>query len=219
MYDWLDDADAGAVLTVTANRRLARVLSAEVAAREAGRGRLAWRRPAIHAWQDWLGMLLTTATPQDGLPTRINAHQSRVIWERCIRREISDPLLNVAMLVRQSRTAWERLHQFGISLDECARTAGGRDQHQFARAARRYRAELEREDWIDEVAVAGLVGDLIRAGRIDVPERLRVAGFDRLVPQNAALLDAARAAGATVEIVPPGPQEGRTVLHGFESAE
>jgi ATP-dependent helicase/nuclease subunit B len=219
MYDWLDDADARPVLTVTANRRLARVLSAEVAAREAGRGRLAWRRPAIHAWQDWLGMLLTTASPQDGLPTRINAHQSRVIWERCIRREISDPLLNVAMLVRQSRTAWERLHQFGVSLEECARTAGGRDQHQFARAAQRYRAELEHEDWIDEVAVTALVGDLIRAGRIDVPERIRVAGFDRMVPQNAALLDAARAAGAAVEIVPPGPQEGRTVLHGFESAE
>lgn len=219
MYDWLDDdGDAEATQTVTANRRLARLLSAEVAAREIGRGSLAWRRPAIHAWQDWPGVLLTTASAQD-VPTRINGHQSRVIWERCIRREVTDPLLNVAMLVRQSRTAWERLHQFGVPLDECAQSASGRDQHLFARAAHRYQAELGQQGWIDDVAVADLVRRLIADGRVVVPQRLRVAGFDRVVPQAASLLDALRAAGTTVEFVSVAQGEGRAVLHGCENAE
>jgi ATP-dependent helicase/nuclease subunit B len=218
MYDWLDDGEAKPAQTVTANRRLARVLSDEVAAREIGRGSLAWRRPAIHAWQDWLGILLTTARAED-LPTRINGHQSRVIWERCIRREVTDPLLNVAMLVRQSRTAWERLHQFGVPLDDCARAANGRDQHLFARAARRYQAVLGQQGWIDDVAVADLVRDLLAAGRIAAPERLRLAGFDRVVPQAAAILEALRAAGTTVEVVSAARGEGGATLHGYESSE
>jgi ATP-dependent helicase/nuclease subunit B len=218
MYDWLDDGDADSAQTVTANRRLVRVLGAEVAVRETGRGRLAWRRPAIHAWRDWLGNLLASAHADD-LPTRINAHQSRVIWERCIRHEITDPLLNVAMLVRQSRTAWERLHQFGVSLDECARTAVGRDQQLFARAARRYQAELAQAGWVDDDTVPELVRTLIADGRVVLPPRLRVAGFDRVVPRVAAVLDAARAAGTVVEMLPAAPVECDAVLHGCESAD
>jgi ATP-dependent helicase/nuclease subunit B len=218
MYEWLDDGDAVSAQTVTANRRLARALVAEVAAREIARGRLAWRRPSIHAWRDWLGNLLCSAHAGD-LPTRINGHQSRVIWERCIRREVSDPLLNVAMLVRQARTAWERLRQFGVPLDECARAASGRDQQLFARAARRYQAELEQAGWIDDDAMPDLVRTLIAEGRVEVPRRLRVAGFDRVVPQVAAILEAARAAGTGVETVPPAAAGKDAALLGCESAE
>jgi ATP-dependent helicase/nuclease subunit B len=218
MYDWLDDGDADSAQTVTANRRLARVLSAEVAAREVARGKLAWRRPAIQAWRDWLGSVLTTAHADD-LPTRINSHQSRVIWERCIRREVADPLLNVAMLVRQSRSAWERLHEFRVSLDDCSRTASGRDQHLFASAARRYQAELDRAGWIDDDAVPDLVRALIANGRAAVPRRLRVAGFDRIVPQVARILDALRARGCVVDMLPAAAAEGDAVLHGCESAD
>ena len=144
MYDWLNDACQGSSQVVTANRRLARVLTREFAAQQVAAGRSAWRSPAILTWQDWLAGLLTAAELSQPLPTRLNTHQCRVIWERCLRREFSSPLLNVSALVRQAGDTWLRLHDFGVPLDAVVAAAQGRDQHIFAQAASNYRSILNR---------------------------------------------------------------------------
>ena len=183
MYAWLPDALRDSSQILTANRRLARVLASEFGKQMVFAGEKAWPSPAIISWQDWLAELLSTAEQQQSLPTRINGHQSRVLWERCLRREINDPLLNIGLLVRQSRETWSRLHEFCVPLDDCRSTAQGNDQRLFARAAESYQSILDREHWVDDAGLAGLVADLIRAGRVKVPSRLSIAGFDSVVPQ------------------------------------
>lgn len=219
MYDWLIDALHDSSQIVTANRRLARILGEDFGRQQIANGRCAWRSPAVTSWQDWLVQLLGSAELSQPLPTRINAHQSRVLWERCLRREITDPLLNIAMLVRQARETWTRLQEFQVSLTECESCAQGRDQRIFAKAAGDYQSILQRENWIDDAGLTGLVTQLIGAKQVTLPAEVSFAGFDRFVPNVLTLLDAIRAAGTRVsEIAESNPGHAGT-MHGYENAD
>ena len=133
MYDWLGDALTRRAEVITANRRLARILVTEFGQQQVAAGRLAWVSPSIFSLQDWLGRLASGDMQPESLPTRINAHQSKVLWERCLRRELTNPLSNVTLLVRQARDAWGRVRDFDVTLTECRESARGNDQHLFAR--------------------------------------------------------------------------------------
>lgn len=219
MYDWLIDALHDSSQIVTANRRLARILGEDFGRQQVAIGRSAWRSPAVTSWQDWLVQLMGSAELSQALPTRINSHQSRVLWERCLRREITDPLLNIAMLARQARETWTRLQEFRVSLGECESCAQGKDQRIFARAARNYQSILQRENWIDDAGLTGLVTQLIGAKQVTLPAAVTFAGFDRLVPNVMTLLDAVRAAGTRVaEIAESNPGHSGTT-HGYENAD
>ncbi len=219
MYAWLAKSLKGSSQILTANRRLARVLVSEFGKQMVASGAKAWRSPLITSWQDWLVELLSTAEQPQSLPTRINGHQSRVLWERCLRREINDPLLNIGLLVRQSRETWSRLHEFCVPLDECRRTAQGNDQHLFARAAENYQSILDREHWVDDAGIANLVADLIRAGRVKAPSRVSITGFDRIVPQTQNVLDAASDKGTTIEDVRTTAAKANGAVHVYDNTE
>ena len=161
MYDWLNGALQGSSQVVTANRRLARVLAAEYSREQVAAGHSAWRSPGILSWQDWLTELVATAELSQQLPTRLNGHQSRILWERCLRREVTSPLLNISALVRQARDAWTRLHEYSVQLADVEAAAQGRDQRIFASAARAYQSILEREHWIDDVGLTALATELV----------------------------------------------------------
>ena len=219
MYDWLGDVSGTSVQVVTASRRLARVLAAEYGRRQVAAGHQAWATPAIHSWQDWLSRLLAAAGDQDQLPTRINGRQSTVLWERCLRREISDPLVNMPLLVRQSRQSWTRLREFQVSLDDCLDAARGRDQRLFAAAASSYVSILERERWVDDAGMPDLVAQLIRERQINPPGRIMVAGYDRLVPQVAAVMQAIEETGTAVKHVAVPATADDAVLRAYENSD
>ena len=219
MYDWLTDALRGTAQVVTANRRLARELADVYGKLQISAGRTAWRSPRISAWSDWLNEQLASADVATAVPTRINSHQSRVLWERCLRREVSDPLLNMGLLVRQSRETWTRLQEFNVPIRECEDAAQGKDQKIFAMAARSYQSILDRENWIDEARTPSFLAELIAQRRAPVPESLLFAGFDRFVPQTESLLNALRDAGCDIQIAPQRTPAGPADVCSLESAE
>ena len=219
MYAWLAEALNDSSQILTANRRLARVLANEFGKQMVVSGKKAWPSPLITSWQDWLAELLATAEQQQSLPTRINGHQSRVLWERCLKREINDPLLNIGLLVRQSRETWLRLHEFCVSIDDCRRSAQGNDQRLFARAAASYRSILDREHWVDDAGMASLVAELIRAGRVTVPARVSIAGFDSVVPQTKSVLDAACEKGMCVADARTTASKANGTVRVYDNAE
>jgi len=204
MFDWLGNALDGAGHVVTANRRLARSIVAEYGAGQVALGKRAWTSPRVYSWGDWLTRLLAGAHAQPPLPLRINANQSRVLWERCLRREISDPLLNLDLLVRQAREAWSRLQEFGVSLEECRAAAIGRDQRLFAAAAASYASVLERENWIDDALSPALLTEQLSAGTILSPPNVTLAGFDQVSPQVERLLAALAGQGSSCRHVEAG---------------
>jgi probable DNA repair protein len=199
MYGWLPAVCDDAAQVVTASHRLARVLTAEYNARQQASGKLAWLTPVIVAWPDWLARLFGSAVP-GRQPTRINSHQSRVLWESTLREVIDDPLVNIASLSRHAREAWKRMHEWQVPFDECVSAASSRDQHVFAAAASRYRERLSAEDWIDDVMLGSKLTAAIREGEVATPEKLVLAGFDRLTPEVDALLAALRERGTRIDL-------------------
>lgn len=219
MYEWLTDALCESSQVLTANRRLARVLQDHYCQQQLDKGHAAWRSPAIRSWQDWLGDVYTAAELTTELPIRINSHQSRVLWERCLRREVADPLLNMPMLVRQARETWTRLHDFEVPLEVCMQSAAGRDQNIFARAASGYQSVLETEGWIDDAGMAEQVTALIKTGVARLPPQVTLAGFDRLTPQVETVLDTLRASAVTVDELSGRTDARVATIQSFDNAD
>lgn len=199
MHDWLSEALGDNGTIVTANRRLARVLGEEFAAAQLGAGAKVWRSPAIFAWQDWLVSLSNGANDQGSIPTRINAHQSQVLWERCLQKELGESESSITSLVRLSRETWQRLADWQVTISEVARTAQSEDQKSFASVAGRYIGLLERENWVDDAGLAGLILQLVTDQKIQLGGPVKFVGFERHRPIMLAIRDALLAAGIVVD--------------------
>ncbi len=210
MYDWLNEALKDSSSVVTANRRLARILSKEHGAQKIASGLNAWRSPDIDAWQDWLIALIATAHDQKSLPTRITAQQSQWLWERCLRKELGESVSGLASLVRTSRDTWQRLADWQIPIAEVARSVLSADQRMYAVAAGRYLGILEREHWIDDAGMAGLALELIAQRRVALHPKYTFAGFDRRRPILDAICNSLRDAGRTV-CIPPVRKSAATI--------
>ena len=219
MYDWLQAALDNDSTIVTANRRLARELRNAWNAQQLARGTGAWRTPEILQWQAWLAAVVAGAGNRADLPTRINAHQSQVLWERCLRKELGSDITGLPVLVRLARDTWQRLTDARVSIREVARAARTDDQRLYAAAAGRYLAVLENEAWVDDAGLAALALDLVKAGRISPGGRFVFAGFDRHRPSMTALQDALRDAGCDVSEQPAADYGAAPVVHEFEQRD
>ncbi len=180
MYQWLTDAAENNSIVITASRRLARVLNIEFTRQQLAIGQKAWHSPNIRFLDEWLSSLVNS-TP-DTLPITLHGHASSVVWERCLKTQADDALLNIGGLVRQARQSWQRLHDWQVPLSELSSTARSQDEQLFAAAARKYRVTLSDSNWIDGAQLAGLIASLVEKGLVATPDRLVYAGFDRLVP-------------------------------------
>ncbi len=219
MYEWLDAALDGDSHLLTANRRLARTLTAEFNARQQGRGLMAWPTAPIRFWRDWLGRLAETGPDVLRGRVRINASQARVLWEQILARELDDPLLNRGAFARQVRDARDRLHEWHVPLDACAQHARSRDHHLFVRASKRYAAVLEEQGWLDGAAFPERAISAVRAGWPDLPRRVYLAGFDRQTPRLGAFAGALEAAGVDVVRVDAPRRPGLLQLLRYETEE
>lgn len=219
MYGWLSDALRDDATVVTANRRMVRVLRQHYSQLQVGRGRHAWPSPEIHAWGDWLTMLLHDDADPASLPTTLNAQQSRLLWERSLLREVPATTNGLARLVRLCRDAWQRAADWQVSIRDVARAAQTDDQRLFASVAGRYLAILERERWVDEAALGALLLERISRGSVSLPKSITLAGFDRVPPVTDAVIAACRDAGVETAFA-PAPSLSRNIqLHDFEDAE
>lgn len=219
MFDWLDAALRDSSQVITASRRLARALQSEYSRSMLAAGAKAWRSPAILSWQDWVAQRVADSSSPADLPLAITTQQSRVLWERCLRREVTDPLLNIGLLARQSRDTWHRLCEWRVQLAELQQAARNRDQRLFARAAANYVSILEQEHWVDEAGLPDLAAAEILAGRSRLAGNLTLAGFDRLTPQQQLLADAVLRSGRAVALAVEDTQLGEVALYRADNQE
>ena len=219
MYDWLQDALDDSSCLVTANQRLARDLKRTWGAQQVAAGVSAWRTPDVQPWRQWVGTLVRSAEGRTGLPTCINTHQSRLLWERCLRKELGDSVSGLPALVRLARDTWQQLADWRVSIRELARTAQSQDQRLYAAAAGRYLAVLERERWVDDAGLPALALELLGAGHAVPRSRYVFAGFDRLRPAVTALQEALAASGATVVVQDATQLDRASRVYAFEQRD
>jgi ATP-dependent helicase/nuclease subunit B len=202
MYDWILEANDDAGSIITANRRLARLLRIESSAQQQLSGKTAWQTPIIYSWQDWLVTLAANTIHQDDFPTRINISQSQLLWETCLREEVTESEGSIGNLVRLSRDAWQRLSDWRISIAEVARAAQSDDQKLFAAVAGRYLGILKRGNMVDDAGLTGLILEQIQSGNIRLSGRHTFAGFDRERPAVTAMHQTLTATGIEVCLAP-----------------
>lgn len=201
MYDWLNAATAGSSLVLTANRRLARTLRKVHSEQRLAGGQTAWKTPVIDEWQDWAKSFAEYYADPDESRVFISPYQSKILWERCLRREISDPLLNYGALARVVRDSHHRLDEWCVPLADCRRTARSPDQRVFAEVAASYQSILEREGWADRAWIVGCAIEILHRQPGSSVDVITLAGFDRFSPRLQKLIDAFARSGTKVELV------------------
>lgn len=217
MYQWLTEAAKNNSVVITASRRLARVLNAEFAKQQLVLGHKAWISPNIRFLDDWLLSIVNSV--HETLPIALHAHASTVIWERCLKGQTGDLLLNLGGLVRQSGQSWQRLHDWQVSVDQVSGSARGEDEQLFALAARKYRAVLEDHNWLDVAQIPGLVTELVDKGTVVAPERIVHAGFDRLVRAVESLFTVLADAGCQVSAAPSHDAAEDISIQAFDDVQ
>ena len=217
MYQWLAEAIDNDNLVITASRRLSRVLKSEYGKQQIALGHKAWRSPNIRFLDDWLSSIVES-TPET-LPIILNGHASAVIWERCLRGQSGDQLLNIGGLVRQARQSWQRLHDWRVPISEISTTARSQDELFFASAARKYLEILEDNNWIDGAQLTAFVCKLIEKGIAPAPIRIVHAGFDRLVPAIEHLFSTLQDIGCKSSPAHSGEPVAEVVVIQFDNAQ
>ena len=219
MYGWLDEALQNGAQVVTANRRLARLLTAHYNAAQAERGLAAWLRPTIYDWGTWLSILADTDDPIAPRPMRINTHQSRILWENCLSAELPDPNANLAALVRLAREARSRLIDWQVPLATVGEYARRDDERFFAAALNVYVRMLERNDWVDDAQFAADVLNQLQRGELAPAPRIVMLGFTSPSPLVRDFARVLGQRGCLTEFPMPDREPGMRRIEFIDEAE
>lgn len=204
----LAEATAAGATVVTVNNRLARYLLARDDAEQAAKGPGVWPTPQILPLNAWLHERINDALDQ-GLLDRVplSAPQERLVWEQVIRsRADARELLQPAAAARAAQRALGLCHDWLLEEAELRRWAGP-ETETFLAWRRAFERRCRDQGWFSGSESTGRLARLIRAGDMDVPGPLVLAGFDEFNPALQQMLSglAARGCRPRLLVPPPGP--------------
>jgi len=191
--------DEGA-LVLTANRRLERHLRSCFDRRMEDRGVSAWRTPKIFSFDEWVSR--TVAETGEGWRL-LDPFSARHLWETVIEADgagTERDLLQVPATARRAMEAHGLLTDYGVDLAPSLQTE---DQAAFSRWREDYLEACRLEGWLDPAGAPDWVAKEIEDGRLVVPNRLLLAGFDEVRPSVRRLAGAFAATGARMDEAPP----------------
>ncbi len=191
-------------LILTANRRLARHLQADFDLRMVDSGAQAWKTPQIFSFEGWLSRR-ANELESAGVPLEPLAEQR--LWVQIIDEDTQGTdraLLQVEATAKVAMQAARLLGDYGLSLEGLPLSG---DQQAFRRWHRRYRDECTAQGWLDRCGQLSLSLAALREGKLALPQKMLLVGFDQLVPFQHELLDLVRARGGEGRVLnqQPGP--------------
>lgn len=196
---------AGATV-VTPNRRLARALKREFDLARVAAGARVWTSADVLPWGAWVDRTFADLVRHEAPVRVLSPAQELALWQQAIADSpVAHALLDTAATARVAREAWAQQQSWRLDL------AGWRaGLHEDAKAyltwAARFEARCAAGGWMSMSALPDAIAARLIEGR--VTESIVVFGFDELTPQQHALLDALRVAGAKVEAMQPHASDG-----------
>jgi ATP-dependent helicase/nuclease subunit B len=207
---------SGATLLV-ASQRQARTLQIAYGRRMQQEGRLAWPSPDFLTWDAWLercwdefpGPL--SAKEEQVSRTLLSPVQETELWEAVIRRSAyGDKLLQSHAAARAAQEAWWLSREWVVPLP-APDTVLSEDARAFAIWSRDFEERCRVRGWQDRARLADTLGEAFVNGRLSVPERLLLFGFEEHTPQQVRLIEILRRAGTAVEPVGARPMSNTVV--------
>ncbi len=183
---------ADGALVLTANKRLFRYLRGCFDQQMLAAGKLVWDTPQLSSYQGWL---LTCLSELGESWRLLNPQQQLYLWEQLVEsssRTVELELLQVAKTAEKALQAYQLLNEYELSLEGQPLTE---DQLIFQGWCRRYRSLAAEQQWLDQSDLPRLLVSALGSGRLVVPERILLVGFDQLSPGLERLQAQFRAMG------------------------
>ena len=181
---------------VTSNMRAARALRTAYAVDARAQGMASWSAPAIDDWQSWLAdMYRRLAAGDDAgtLPLLLTDMQEQRLW-RTVQAEQAAAVVSPEDLAQLAAEAYMLLSDYEAHPDRRAPWAAAHeDAEHFVRWAAAFDRECTRLDVLPRAALAATLQ--AHAGALQPGPEILLVGFDRLLPAQAALLEALAARG------------------------
>lgn len=201
-------------LHLCATTRLAQTLRAEVPGSAP-----AWLTCQALTPGQWFGNLAEEAVLSGiaDLPEVLDPFAESLLWEKVIAASLTEaaPLFDIQGMAASAAEAHALCRVWGV-------TAGGAQASDEARLFAGWQREFVRKcragHWTDLAGLHGEVIALIEAGQLTLPDRIALAGFDRLTPQEERLIRALNARGVVVEYVPDLPVDRSKLISGLSDA-
>jgi ATP-dependent helicase/nuclease subunit B len=193
-------AEQGATI-LTANKRSSRTLLDAFARKKHAQDERAWRTPDIVSWDGfvlrmWNDLFYSGAGPGAIL---LNDSQERRLWEQAVGPDCA-ALLNPGATAEKAAEAWRLLAQYAIPLESPLYKAQA-ESAAFAEWAAKFEGECRRGGWVDSASLGSVLLAYVGTGQFAIRRRMMLVGFDHLTPQQQALLNALRDAGADIQRV------------------
>lgn len=183
------------LLQLTPTARLARARQHWYASQQTAAGRSAWLRPSILHYPAWLQLLRQQAVLCGGVDrVLIDAGQARWLWQQVID---SDVFVGEPKVAQLAEHAWQQLHEHCLAdPEQWPQLELSDDTRAFRQWAWRFRQRCNANGWIDTVTLDARLPALIAAGRLDLPARIELVGFELpATPLQQAIFSAAEQAG------------------------
>ena len=209
----LEALESGATI-LTANQRLARFIKAQFDEVQRTRGRIVWRSPDILPWTSWIERCwdtLSTTTTQDAgneIGMLLSAVQEQALWESIVAdyAEAGDWLLQIPATARNAAVAWRLMHVWRLDFP-ADQSLLSSDVQVFSNWSRQYAAVCSQYKWLDQARLPDLVETGCKEGRVSLPARLYLSGFDELTPQQKHLLATIDRLGCPWAVLEPEANE------------
>lgn len=212
---------AAATLVLTANNRLTRTVTAQLADTLIDQ---TIELPRIQPWSAWLdGLAFERSFAADATQmTRVlDVFAARLLWADVIAQaESDDGLIDIEQVALLAQQADSLLWQWQVHVPAAAQTP---DYVRFLAWREAYEARLHDLGALDTDRLANQVRQWIEHGEVALPATVVLAGFNEYSPQMRALLEQLQSASVQlVELTgasPAGPvgQKHEAVRAGFES--
>jgi probable DNA repair protein len=182
-------------LILTPTARLARAEKQHRSRARTEAGETAWRAPEVRAISSWLGALGNTAL-LDGVSEQvpIGGAQARLLWQQVIDTDVFVGEPRVHALCER---AWRAIHEYRLPRPhDWPELLISEDSRRFRDWAARFEQLCDARGVIDEWALAARLPERIADGRIELPERIELIGFERPpTPLIEAVFDALQGVG------------------------
>ena len=192
-------------LTLTVNPRLARWLLFHHGRQQAQAGLKVWEKPAIHSIDEWLRQAWLQSWPDQYVLSEL---QSRHLWQKIIREDPDTSTLNLLHMqgaASHASQAYQLIRKYRLPDDPTQFNNYTEETQTFRRWMTLYQKQLKEWGALDPSELLDAVIEALSKGKIPLPGRIALYGFDEITPQLQDWLNLLQSKNIPVEFKPLEP--------------
>jgi exodeoxyribonuclease-5 len=189
--------------------------------RQQATGHQQWQATKVYTLQQWLdeqvgNALLTGDIASDALPPTVLSEVAEAfLWSEaissCLAKHEAAALFDIRSLAKSAIEANQLMYDWRLNEQDINHDYISQETRQFLRWRHTFQALCEKQNAIDAAGKTTrqieLITQLLQAHLLNLPSYIELAGFDRIIPLEQALLDSLQASGVQIKHVNMGIEQ------------